>query len=76
MAKNLSDLNNILFNQLERLSNPDLEGEKLNEEIQRTEAVVKVSGQIIGNANIVLQALKLKDNTMDAGLKLPELLQG
>lgn len=76
MSKNLSDLNNILFNQLERLSNPDLEGEKLNEEIQRTEAVVKVSGQIIGNANIVLQALKLKDNTMDAGLKLPELLQG
>lgn len=76
MAKNLSDLNSILFDQLERLSNPDLEGEKLNEEIQRTEAVVKVSGQIIGNANIVLQALKLKDNTMDAGLKLPELLQG
>lgn len=76
MGKNLSDLNSILFNQLERLSNPDLEGEKLNEEIQRTEAVVKVSGQIIGNANIVLQALKLKDNTMDAGLKLPELLQG
>lgn len=76
MAKNLSDLNNILFNQLERLSNPDLEGEKLNEEIQRTEAVVKVSGQIIGNANIVLQALKLKDNSMEAGLKLPELLQG
>ncbi len=33
MAKNLSDLNSILFNQLERLSNPDLEGEKLNEEI-------------------------------------------
>lgn len=76
MSKNLSDLNNILFNQLERLSNPDLEGEKLNEEIQRTEAVVKVSGQIIGNANIVLQALKLKDNSMEAGLKLPELLQG
>lgn len=76
MSKNLSDLNNILFNQLERLSNPDLEGEKLNEEIQRTEAVVKVSGQIIGNANLVLQALKHKDNTMDAGLKLPELLQG
>lgn len=76
MSKNLSDLNSILFNQLERLSNPDLEGEKLNEEIQRTEAVVKVSGQIIGNANIVLQALKLKDNSMEAGLKLPELLQG
>lgn len=76
MSKNLSDLNNILFNQLERLSAPDLEGEKLNEEIQRTEAVVKVSGQIIGNANVVLQALKLKDNAMDAGLKLPELLQG
>lgn len=76
MAKNLSDLNNLLFEQLERLSDPNIEGEQLDSEIKRTEAVVKVSGQIIGNANIVLQALKLKDNTMDAGLKLPELLQG
>lgn len=76
MAKNLSDLNNLLFEQLESLSDPNIEGEQLDSEIKRTEAVVKVSGQIIGNANIVLQALKLKDNTMDAGLKLPELLQG
>ena len=76
MAKNLSDLNNLLFEQLERLSDPNIEGEQLDSEIKRTEAVVKVSGQIIGNANIILQALKLKDNTMDAGLKLPELLQG
>lgn len=76
MAKNLSNLNDLLFAQLERLSNPDLEGEKLDAEIQRTESICKISGQIIGSANTVLNAMKLKDNAMDATLKLPPVLEG
>ena len=76
MSKNLNDLNDLLFAQLERLSNPELEGDKLDAEVQRTELMCKVSGQIIGSANTVLNALKLKDNAMDATLKLPPVIEG
>lgn len=73
--RNLSDLNEILFEQLERLSADGLGGEALDAEILRTEAVVKVSGQLINSANTQLSALKLKDNAMDANLKLPQMLE-
>ena len=46
MAKNLADLNEILFDQLERLSDPDLTGDALTAEISRTEAITKVAGQL------------------------------
>lgn len=74
--KNLNDLNRLLFDQLERLSVPGLKGDELMDEIQRTEAVTKVSGQIIGNANTLLKALQLKENAMDANMQLPELIVG
>ena len=74
VAKNLSDLNEILFRQLERLSDPELTGEALDAEISRTEAITKVSGQFINSANTTLNALKLKNDTMDATLKLPPVL--
>lgn len=74
--KNLNDLNRLLFDQLERLSVPGLKGDELMDEIQRTEAVTKVSGQIIGNANTLLKALQLKENAMDTNMQLPELIVG
>ena len=72
--RNLNDLNSILFDQLDRLSASDLEGDRLANEIQRTDAVTKVSSQILGNANTVLKALKMKEDSMDANLQLPELI--
>ena len=60
MKNKLSDLNNHLFAQLERLSNEDLNGEKLKEEIERSRAVSQVSGQIIGNASLVLKAESMR----------------
>lgn len=76
MSKNLNDLNDLLFAQLERLSDPELEGDRLEAEINRTESICKISGQIIGSANTVLNAMKLKDNAMDATLKLPPVISG
>ncbi|NDL64235.1 hypothetical protein [Acerihabitans arboris] len=56
MKNSLSDLNNHLFAQLERLSEESLAGEKLKEEICRTKAVTAVSKEIIANARLVLDA--------------------
>ncbi|WP_139851436.1 hypothetical protein [Acinetobacter pullicarnis] len=53
------DLNAVLFAQLERLSNPDLRGEDLEAELQRTDAIEKVSEQVIKNNNMRLSAAKL-----------------
>ncbi|MGX0927141.1 hypothetical protein ACUXHJ_002429, partial [Staphylococcus epidermidis] len=53
MRNTLTDLNNHLFAQLERLSDEDLKGEELKEELQRSNAVSKVAQNIINNGSLV-----------------------
>ena len=60
MKNKLSDLNNHLFAQLERLSDEDIMGEALDEEIRRAEAVCNVATQIIDNWSLALKAEKMK----------------
>jgi hypothetical protein len=77
MAKNkLSDLNNHLFAQLERLSDEDLKGDALAEEIHRSWAVTRVAEQIIRNANLVLQSNIAVERDMLGNAKLPRMLEG
>ena len=56
MKNKLLDLNNHLFAQLERLTDEDLDKEKLPQEINRSKAVSNLAAQIIGNAKLALQA--------------------
>lgn len=71
----LSDLNNHLFAQLERLSDEDLEGDALEQEIKRAEAVCAVSSQIIENGNLVLRAEKMRQDYGSNGMKSVGLLE-
>ncbi|MCF7700520.1 hypothetical protein [Loktanella sp. M215] len=60
MTKNkLSDLNDHLFAQLERLSDEDLSPEDLDKEVKRAGAMVQVADKITGNADLQLKAAKL-----------------
>ena len=76
MKNKLTDLNNHLFAQLERLGDEDTIGEKLDEEISRSKAITGISKEIVGNARLVLDAQKFK---VEAGLiasnSMPEMLE-
>jgi hypothetical protein len=56
MKNKLSDLNNHLFAQLERLGDEDLKPEQLEQEISRGKAITAVAQQIIANGKLVLAA--------------------
>lgn len=58
MKNTLSDLNNYLFESIERLNDDDLSDEELEKEIKRSEAVQKVAKTIIDNGTLALQAKK------------------
>lgn len=76
MKNTLGDLNNHLFAQLERLSDEELKGEALNEEINRARAIMGIATKIIDTGTLVLEAKKFIDDKMDADAKLPQMLEG
>lgn len=59
MKNRLSDLNNHLFAQIERLGDEDLTPEQIEQEARRGEAIVAVADQIIRNADTQLKAASL-----------------
>jgi hypothetical protein len=74
MAKNsLYDLNDHLFERIEWLTDRDVKGEELLEEIKRTEAVVKVSEQLINNATLLLKAKRVAGS--DGRMKMPAMIE-
>lgn len=62
MKNRITDLNDHLFAQIERLADEDLSGDKLEAEVQRTEAMVKIADRIVENARIGIQAATLVAN--------------
>lgn len=59
MKNKLSDLNNHLFAQLERLGDEDLTAEQIDKEAKRADAIVDISEQIIRTATLGLKAATL-----------------
>ena len=57
----LSDLNNHLFEQLERLNDEDLDMEQIDKEIRRTEAMTKIAETIIHNGELAFKTMKHMD---------------
>lgn len=58
----LMALNEMLFEQLERVTNDDLNAEELSKEITRTKMITDISAQIVNNAELQLKAIKLNDS--------------
>ena len=70
----LVNLNDHLFEQLERLNDENLTGEKLQEERERAKSMAQIANTIINNGELALKAIK---HYTEYGNKedIPEILQ-
>ena len=78
MKNTLTDLNNHLFAQLERLGDEDLDEEQVKKEVQRSKAITDVAKVIVDNGRLALQTMKHLDEYgyLDGGNRaVPEMLK-
>lgn len=74
MKNTLKDLNDYLFEAIERINDDSLDDEQLDKEIRRSEAVQKIAKTIIDNGNLALQAKKhLDEYGQGENIELPML---
>lgn len=74
MKNTLTDLNNYLFEAIERLNDDELGDEELEKEIKRSDAVQKIAKTIIENGSLALQAKKhLDEYGQGSNVELPML---
>ena len=78
MSKNnLGRLNDILFEQLDRMNNTDLKGQELQDEIDRADAIIDIGRTIIQNGDLALKAALKKSEGfyVDQGKDAPKMLE-
>lgn len=76
MKNKLTDLNNHLFAQLERLGDESLKPDEIDREVKRAAAIVEVSEQLIRSATVSLGAAKLvAEHGFKARDAMPPLLE-
>lgn len=61
MKNTLSDLNNYLFEQLERLNDDSLDADQLERELKKTDCIVKVGDSIIRNGELAFKTMQHMD---------------
>ena len=61
MKNTLADLNNYLFEQLERLNDDEITAEQLDKEIRKTDSIVRVADKIIQNGELAFKTMQHMD---------------
>jgi|LGVE01.1.fsa_nt_gb hypothetical protein len=62
MRNKLTDLNNYLFGELEKLDDEELTGTQLDEQIKKTKQITKVAQTIVNNNKLLLESTKVFSN--------------
>ncbi len=75
MDNNLSNLNDSLFKQLERLNDDEKLKDNFEKEIERTKAITSVAQTIINNANLALNVIKYTSENQTNTNSVPKMLQ-
>lgn len=68
----LADLNDLLFEQMERLNADDADQDTLNKEINRSKAMSELAREMISNATVVMKAHMLIED--GAVRTIPEMI--
>ncbi|MDR2108935.1 MAG: hypothetical protein LBP28_05710 [Coriobacteriales bacterium] len=71
----LQDLNNHLFEALERINDDELTDEQLDKELRRARAMTGVASQIIAGGQLAASVLKMREQAGDANMKIPPMLK-
>lgn len=74
MENTLVDLNNYLFEVLERLTDDDLTEEEMQREISRSKAITRVAQTIMSNGELALRAMRYVDEYGREAKKMPPML--
>lgn len=76
MARNkLTDLNDHLFAQLERLGDEEMDDVQVELEVKRAKAITGISKNIIDNARVCLDAVKVSVDKLHSRESLPDQFQ-
>lgn len=68
MNNNLAALNDLLFEQIERINDDDLKGEQLAQAIGKAETINKLASTIVSNGNLQLKAYQEFGKKASAGM--------
>ena len=71
----ITDLNNHLFAQLEKLNDDELTPEQIDQECKRAKAMSSIASQILQSSKLTLEAMKLVNEDKVNSKHIPELLQ-
>ena len=76
IKNSLTDLNNLLFEQIERLNDEDLTEDQLNMELRRAEGMSKIAGQIIQTGDLAYRTMSTmaEYGLLDKRESVPEML--
>lgn len=74
--QSLGDLNGYLFEQLERLNDPDMTDEEMKKELERSKAITGLASQVVANAQVVLKAKMYFEKESILPEERPDLLEG
>lgn len=75
MKANLMDLNNVLFERIERLNDDDLVGDELENELKKSKAIGGIASTIVQNSSLILRAVRYEEESI-ADPQLPKLFIG
>lgn len=75
MKNTLMDLNNYLFEQIERINDDDLDEDELGMELKKADAIVGISDKIIRNGELAFKTMKHMDEYgYNAQRNVPKML--
>lgn len=78
MKNTLTDLNNYLFEQLERLNDDSLDADQLERELKKTDSIVKIGDSIIRNGELAFKTMQHMDQygySVKADRAVPPMLE-